>query len=389
MTEQFVVGFATVALLLSGAARARADYIVTDLSTVLGNWSSRPGGVTGLNDAGQMVGSFSNQSWSPLTPFLYDHGSLTYLGENNFVPSSINNSGAIIGQTTTGVSGIYSNGTMTWLGRLSGEPIISGFATSVSRINDSGQAVGGSYVSGQTTHAFVYSGGKMVDLGALAGPSVSSVANGINNAGQIVGTLYGSAPNQPTSHAFLYSGGKMIDLSPVLGSLTSSFTKATTINNAGQIIGQFNTANGQYHAFLYSGGKATDLGTLGGSPNRAFYSVASAINNAGTVVGESGPNFGLTRAFVFTNGKLTDLNSMVPANSGWVLDSAFAINNKGQILASGRNANFTENSFLLTPVSEAPEPGSLSLFGLGALGLAGHAWRKRRQARGKSADDTR
>src|SRR5262249_48933384 len=99
--------------------------------------------------------------------------------------------------------------------------------------------------------------------------------------------------------------------------------------NAGQIIGQFNTANGQYHAFLYSGGKATDLGTLGGSPNRAFYSVASAINNAGTVVGESGPNFGLTRAFVFTNGKLTDLNSMVPANSGWVLDSAFAINNKG------------------------------------------------------------
>ena len=114
----------------------------------------------------------------------------------------------------------------------------------------------------------------------------------------------------------------------------------------------------------------TDLGALGGAT-----SYANGINDAGQVVGQSNGH-----AFLFINGKLTDLNSLIPASSGWNLWIANAINNKGQIIGTGTNPNGATRAFLLTPVSEAPEPTSLTLLSLGALGLAGHAWRKRRRA---------
>ena len=66
-----------------------------------------------------------------------------------------------------------------------------------------------------------------VDIGGFGG---TTVANGINNAGQVVGSSNG--------HAFLYSGGVMTDLGP--GS-------ANAINSSGQIAGHSGTTN---HAFL-------------------------------------------------------------------------------------------------------------------------------------------
>ena len=83
---------------------------------------------------------------------------------------------------------------------------------------------------------------------------------------------------------------------------------------------------------------------------------------------------------VLQSRKITDLNSLIPADSGWILNSANAINNKGWIVGDMTNAKGVQHAFLLTPVSEAPEPSSLALLSVGALGLAGHAWRKRRQA---------
>src|SRR5262249_57114634 len=90
----------------------------------------------------------------------------------------------------------------------------------------------------------------------------------------------------------------------------------------------------------------------------------------------------IPHAFLFIDGKLTDLNSLMPADSGWILNSANAINNKGQIVGYGTNAAGQTHGFLLTPTVEAPEPTSLTLLALGALGLAGHAWRKRRAEAG-------
>jgi len=79
------------------------------------------------------------------------------------------------------------------------------------------------------------------------------------------------------SHAFLYSGGAMSDLGVLSGGKTS---EAYSINESGQVAGTSNNTSGNWRAFVYSGGAMTDLGTFGGSMATAY-----AINDAGDVVG--------------------------------------------------------------------------------------------------------
>ena len=80
-----------------------------------------------------------------------------------------------------------------------------------------------------TSHAFLYRGGVMHDLGTLGGQN--SVANAINNSGQIVGysQVAPSAADlqsgQQIYHGFLYESGKMIDLNTMI-SATSGFSRS-------------------------------------------------------------------------------------------------------------------------------------------------------------------
>src|SRR5262249_31631873 len=117
------------------------------------------------------------------------------------------------------------------------------------------------------------------------------------------------------------------------------------------------TADGQVHAFLYSDGTMTDLGV----------GIAYAINDSGQVVGAA--NFaGQRHAFLYSDGTMTDLDSLLVDQPGITLSFAHGINDQGQIIAGG---------FLLPP---APAPPGLALAGVGALCLAGCAWRRRHRA---------
>jgi probable HAF family extracellular repeat protein len=277
---------------------------------------------------------------------------------NNSFGNGINASGQVVGYTGGGAFGfVYSNGKTTK---------IDAFGFLPSAINASGQVVGVDY------QAALYSGGKITHLGSLAGSFGYSVPRAINDSGQVVGIadLHPWGSNGGMG-AFLYSGGKMINL----GTLGGSQSEARALNASGQVVGNSTTANGQTHPFLFSNGKMSDLGTLGGQ-----YGSAEGINNAGQIVGSAQTSInGPGHAFVFIDGKMTDLNNLIPPESHWFLTNASAINNLGQIVGMGRNPNGDYHAFLLTP-EPAPEPASLTLLALGALGLAGHAWRKRRRA---------
>jgi probable HAF family extracellular repeat protein len=85
----------------------------------------------------------------------------------------------------------------------------------------------------------------MINLGTLGGSR--SAAYGINAAGQIVGDA--EIPNGNTTHAFLYSGGTMTDLNALVPAGVT-ITSAKAINSAGQIAAVGTIGGGSSHALL-------------------------------------------------------------------------------------------------------------------------------------------
>jgi probable HAF family extracellular repeat protein len=153
----------------------------------------------------------------------------------------------------------------------------------------------------------------------------------------------------------------MIDLG-----ITAS--RAIDINDSGQIVGYYYPSGGpNYHAFLYSGGSMTDLGTMG-----SIDIAARGINNKGQVVG--GSDYG---AFIYSGGTMTNLNTLIDHPELMRLQDAMGINDLGQIIVSGYYYDEEGGrAFLLTP-TPTPEPASLSLLGVGLVGLAARRRYKR------------
>ena len=190
--------------------------------------------------------------------------------------------------------------------------------------------VGEFEIQGDTfpTHAYLYTGREVLDLGTLGGPS--SGAGDINDAGQVLGFAYTprDASGRVRTHVFLYADGTMRDLGSLIGPQGNSY--GGKLNASGQVVGFSEAPNGT-HAFLYSAGVMTDLGTLGGGLSYAY-----GINANSQVIGSSsaGTSDPYTRAFIYTDGAMYDLNHLVIAGlGGAMLTTADAINDNGQIIA--------------------------------------------------------
>jgi len=288
-----------------------------------GNYSS----ATAISDTGLVAGdadtgNFRPQGWASVNGrpvnFFSNNGGNTHV-------LSINNAGVIGGFYTKSLGGWTSS----WKGALwvpdtrkPGKyniidlPVLPGSnpkdkatASFPLAFNRSTQAVG--YVSDSRfgQHACFWDNNAartIVDLGTFSDADGSSVANGINDIGQAVGT----------SH-------------PAFGSRAILWD-----NDAGHT--------------------AYELPLLPGDN----YGSAHAINNAGTILGSS--TYGTPGTWdiqpyvpvVWIDGEPRTLESIVDATSaaGWEFSSAIAINNAGQIVGTGLHDG-AMRAFLLTPVS--------------------------------------
>lgn len=196
---------------------------------------------------------------------------------------------------------------------------------------------------------------KIVDLGIIG--SAGKVCS-INGNGDVVGWRSAS-DNSTTEQAFLYRNGTMQALGTLGGytdfssGLFMNYSRATSINDAGQIVGYSSTQTGEEHAFIWQNGEMRDMGSalceafdinnygavVGGSYLLQGESLielgapgnteARAISNTGLVVGGAKTDDGPFRAFLWKDGVMYDLHTP-PDESSWASD----VNDLGQIVGT-------------------------------------------------------
>jgi probable HAF family extracellular repeat protein len=163
-------------------------------------------------------------------------------------------------------------------------------------INDRGQSVGASGTCADTLippiavgpHAVLWqSDGTPVDLGNLGGTvdvnslAVGNIALGLNNKGQVVGSS--AIPDETGDHAFLWSKDALMqDLGTLPG---DPHSVANAINDRGDIVGMSFDPAGNPRAFLIQNGVMRDLNTISQGNTSLYLLGAYSINSHGEIAG--------------------------------------------------------------------------------------------------------
>ena len=309
--------------LLSGRALVNTGTYNIDLGTLGGPNSWMNFGQ--INELGQVVGYSETNVPDPngedvcgfgthltCSPFLWQFkhmSALPTLGGNNGEASAINDHGLIVGMAENGdVDSSCSPGTtnnriqlpVMWEhGQIQALPTVDkdpdGFAFWV---NNHGQVAGFSGTCTAALHAISWQNGTATLLKDLGN---SGMAWGINDGGQIVGTVGSADGSTQTGAVWQNNTLTVIDLVPGdFGGI------AFGNNNKGQVVGgNWNSPGFDWsHAWIWQNGVVTDLNKLFPRDANLYATFAAKINDSGQIGGMaivlSGPYKGDVHAFVAT-----------------------------------------------------------------------------------------
>ena len=170
--------------------------------------------------------------------------------------------------------------------------------------------------------------------------TTGTFANGINDAGQIVGgyIIFGPDP----SHGFLHSHDTYATLDdPSAG---SDGTEAYGINNSGQIVGVYFDGSGKAHGFLDVNGSYSTLDDPSAGPDGTY---AFGINSSGQIVGVYFDGSGKEHGFLYSGGNYTTVDDPLGVNG----TALRGINDTGRVVGDYTDSNFNLHGFVATPIS--------------------------------------
>lgn len=212
--------------------------------------------------------------------------------------------------------------------------------------NSSGTMGSANVTSVQVTcSAYKY---RLLDLGTLPGCSYSR-ATAISSDGKVAGYSCAQVAGVVRKRAFLYSSGRMRDLG-VIGTDATSESRAAAVNSSGVVVGE---STGDTGDFIFQNDRMARIpaGTFPGITTVTNI-LPKAINDDGVVVGNvsgSGPTppdgEGMSRAFVHQGGGMRYLGNTA---NGSTTISADSINQHGHIVGKGGQYTYAAGYYYFT-----------------------------------------
>ena len=315
-------------------AFADLNYEIVDLGILPDGGGSFSSAANSINENGQVVG-MARTAAGDTHAFLWDSASgmidLGTLGGDRSEAFGINNHGQVVGKART-VDGVYhaftwdSTNGMADLGTLTGTGISEAKA-----INDLGQVAGVS-VSGWP-RAVLWENGSIVDLGDLGGPSSGAWA--MNNLGQIAGVSYRDTSGR--DYGFIWEDDIMTDLG------TTNRSDVFGLNDYGQVVGTVYGSDDWGDPFMWQDGDMTILPSFGGVKTTGRFNRPNAINDRGEIVGfasNSSTNANYN-AVLWADGTLPIFHDRLITKL--LFNRPNAINDRGEIVGFASNSSTNAN----------------------------------------------
>lgn len=312
----------------------------------------------GISESGVIAGAV--QSRSDFTGYAATWDALSNpvtIGGAQTSANAINVAGHAAGVTYTGVSTVHAT---VWKDGVAHDLGAPRYNSAALAINASGQVAGWSGEDFRCCNVATVWDSATSQARTLS--TLQSAANAINASGQVAGFRFVDGYTK----AALWSGSEVLDLGA-----DEATSVAFGINDAGQVVG-VNTVlqSGEAKSMLWHEGRATELASL----SQRHTSAARDINNHGWVVGYSAIDTGYLHAALWIGSEVIDLNAYLDPSllaEGWYLKQANAINDEGWIVGVAEkvtNGETTYRGFLISPV---PEPSSFATVFLGLVLMVG------------------
>ncbi|MGE3108267.1 MAG: hypothetical protein AB7G11_16035 [Phycisphaerales bacterium] len=326
---------AAALLVFSGAsAFAQPQYTIVNIGTVnmtdsaAQGFGISPGGVGFGRSVGTTATAFS---WTSVGGIM---GLGTFPGRTFYVGNGANDTGLVVGNASTTLSGAGSLPVL-WTGGVASQlPLISPQTVGrASDVNSAGQVVG-SNSSGSAEFAVIWSGGVPSAITtSTPGGAFLRVAFRINDAGQVVGQ--GIDPNNAARNVgILYNhpSGTAVEIPPLPG-LNGALTFDVSEN--GYVVGSSMLNQGSGLPFIWD---AVHRSTAIPLPPGTSQGSARAVNSSGWAVGTASGAFAVP--FLFDGASTYRLQDLIPAGTGWDLamntsSSALGISESGTIVGTG------------------------------------------------------